>query len=374
MNTHFSVVLLSEAGHGHEALVPVLQRSCRDFRQLFDIDELVRLSRIKPISALLFGYPSIEQSEVAFFRLLKTDPHIEERIGATLLLCEKTEARQAFQLCRKGLFNDYFISRPLYDPYHLLLRFRQLKTLQAGEGGMATMAPASLDAVCDSLEQIAQADGRVTTINVDMLKRLSETISRAMTSLSHLVESQLAQPGEHHGSASELISQHQHELVHQPIHKDVSEAVNRVQQVMAETAELAIHQRVALGNANPALAPRPKSVVIIEDDPESARNLGKILVDNSCEAVIYRYGSEFARDIDEISADIVMLDLSLPDIPSFHLIDKIRKAPHLSRARLFVMAQGGDKDRVQIAMEMGVDEVILKPIDEQMMAFKLRQY
>ena len=92
--------------------------------------------------------------------------------------------------------------------------------------------------------------------------------------------------------------------VHQPIHKDVSEAVNRVQQVMAETAELAIHQRVALGNANPALAPRPKSVVIIEDDPESARNLGKILVDNSCEAVIYRYGSEFARDIDEISADI----------------------------------------------------------------------
>lgn len=150
--------------------------------------------------------------------------------------------------------------------------------------------------------------------------------------------------------------------------------MSQVQQVVAETSELAIEQRVALGNANPALLPRPKSVVIVEDDAAAARNLGRILIGNACEAIIYHYGSEFARDLAKISADIIMLDLSLPDISAFHLIDRIRQSPRLARARLFVMAQEGDKDQVKVALEMGVDEVILKPIDEPMMAFKLRQY
>lgn len=136
MSAGFSVVLLAESPQKHEQLAQVLSRSCRDFTQVHDVEGLIRLAQEKPISVLLFGFATIEQNEVAYFRMLKMAPEVEQRIQSNMLLCARTEIKHAFQLCRKGLFNDYYIAQPLYDPYHLLLRFRQLKSLQESDQGM----------------------------------------------------------------------------------------------------------------------------------------------------------------------------------------------------------------------------------------------
>ncbi|MBR9882248.1 MAG: hypothetical protein GYB21_00695, partial [Oceanospirillales bacterium] len=144
-SSSFSVVLLVESRQKHEQLVEILSKSCRDFTIISNVEELIRRAHTKPINALIFGLATIEQSEVAYFRLLKTDPDIEQYIGSTLLLCDRNEVKQAFQLCRKGLFNDYYIVHPLYDPYHLLLRFKQLKALQ-DDGHMGSVKPSSISA------------------------------------------------------------------------------------------------------------------------------------------------------------------------------------------------------------------------------------
>lgn len=373
LGSGFSAVLLVESRQKHEQIVEILSKSCRDFIVISSVEDLIRRAHSKPISVLLFGLSSIEQSEVAYFRLLKTDPHIEDCILSTLLLCDRTEAKPAFQLCRKGLFDDYFIANPLYDPYHLLLRFKNLKALQeGGKVSMDTMKPTSISAVCDSLEQIAQADSRVSGINVEMLKRLTDTINRAMEALGHAVEAQIA--SDQGSSARDAISKHSGELVHRPIHSDISEAVRKVKEVTAEAAEMAIDQRVSIGHRYPEIPPRMKKVAVIEDNEAAMEELVLALEKNECHSICFRYGSDFAREADALSADIIMLDLTLPDMPAFHLIQKIKSSPSLSHAKLFVMAQQGDRERVELVMGMGVDEVIMKPIDEQMMAFKLSNY
>ncbi|MBV1789282.1 response regulator [Marinobacterium sp. D7] len=366
----FSVVLLVESRQKREQMVEILSKSCRDFKVISNVDDLLRRAHERPISVLIFGLASIEQSEVAYFRLLKTDPHIEQYIRSTLLLCDRNEVKQAFQLCRKGLFNDYYVAHPLYDPYHLLLRFKQLKALQ-DDGKMGVMKPSSISAVCDSLEQIAHADTQITGINTEMLQRLSETITLAMEALGKTVESQI---GSGQGSAGELINRHSDDLVHRPIHSNVSEAIQRVKQVTAEAAEIAIDQRVSIGREHPEMPPRHKRVIVIEDNVNSLQELVLALEKNDCDSVCFSYGSDFAREADALSADIIMLDLTLPDMPAFHLIKKIKSSPSLSRAKLFVMAQPGDREKVELVIGMGVDEVIMKPIDEQMMAFKLSHY
>jgi len=370
IGTGFSVVLLVESRQKREQMVEILSKSCRDFKVISGVEDLMRRAHEKPISVLIFGLATIEQSEVAYFRLLKTDFKIESQIGSTLLLCDRTEAKQAFQLCRKGLFSDYYIAHPLYDPYHLLLRFKQLKALQEG-GRMEVMKPSSISAVCDSLEQIAQADGRVTGINVEMLQRLSQTITQAMEALGRTVESQI---GSGQGSAGELISRHSGDLVHGPIHSDVSDAVKRVKEVTAEVADMAIDQRVSIGREHPGVPPRHKRVIVIEDNMSAMQELVLALEKNDCATTCFNYGSDFARESDSLSADIVMLDLTLPDMPAFHLIKKMKSSPSLSHAKLFVMAQPGDREKIELVLGMGVDEVIMKPIDEQMMAFKLSHY
>lgn len=371
LGTGFSVVLLVESRQKREQMVEVLSKSCRDFEVICNVDDLIRRAHERPISVLIFGLVSIEQSEVAYFRLLKTDPEIERCLGSTLLLCDRNEIKHAFKLCRKGLFNDYYVAQPLYDPYHLLLRFRHLKALQDG-GNMAAMKPSSISAVCESLEQIAHSDNQITGINAEMLQRLGENITLAMEALGKAVESQLSS-GEG-GTASELISQHSGDLVHRPIHSNVSEAVQRVKEVTAEAADVALDQRVSISRDNPDIPPRHKRVVVVEDNATSMQELKTALEKNDCATVCFSYGSDFAREADTLSADIVMLDLTLPDMPALHLINKIKSSASLSSAKLFVMAQPGDREKVELVLDMGIDEVIMKPIDEQMMAFKLSHY
>lgn len=374
MSAGFSVVLLAESPQKHEQLAQVLSRSCRDFTQVHDVEGLIRLAQEKPISVLLFGFATIEQNEVAYFRMLKMAPEVEQRIQSNMLLCARTEIKHAFQLCRKGLFNDYYIAQPLYDPYHLLLRFRQLKSLQESDQGMAAISPNSISAVCDSLERIAQGDAQVSGINAELLQQLGETIGRAMDSLGRMIEQQLGEGGSNLQATRELISRHSRELVDQPIRDDVGEAVRKVKEVTAEMSELAVEQRVLIGQDHPELAPRRKRVIVVEDNAQSMEELTAALHLNACETICFNYGTDFVRVIDTLGADIVMLDLTLPDMPAIHLVQKIKQSPTLSHAKLFVMAQQGDREKVELVMGMGVDEVIIKPIDEQMMAFKLKHY
>lgn len=214
MSTGFSVVLLVESRQKHERLAQVLAKGCRDFTLVFNVEDLIRLAHKKSIGVLLFGLESIEQNEVAYFRLLKTDSAVEQAILSNMLLCTRAEIKHAFQLCRKGLFNDYYIAQPLYDPYHLLLRFRRLKALQDGENGMAALAPGSISAVCDSLERIAQGDAQVAGINAELLQRLGETIGQAMESLSKAIAQQLDDNGTDSKPTRELISRHSGDLGH----------------------------------------------------------------------------------------------------------------------------------------------------------------
>ncbi|MBS97936.1 MAG: hypothetical protein CMI01_04605 [Oceanospirillaceae bacterium] len=373
MNTGFSVVLLVESQQRHDQLVQVLTKSCRDFMIVHDVEALIKRLHRKPANVLLFGLSTIEQNEVAYFRLLKTDPEVEQYVGSTLLFCGKPEVKQAFQLCRKGLFNDYFIATPLYDPYHLLLRFRHLKAQQDGEAGAVPMTNNSISAVCQSLEQIAQGDSQISGINTEMLQRLGETITLAMESLGRMIEQQLGE-GSSGSETRELISRHSGELVGEPIREDVREAVAKVKQVTAEMAEIAIDQRVSISREHPGMPPRNKRVIVIEDNAQAQQEVVTALEKNECETVVYSYAGDFVRDMDSLSADIVMLDLTLPDMPAFHVIEKLKSSTSLSHARLFVMIQQGDREKVDLVMGMGVNEIIMKPIDEQMMAFKLKHY
>ncbi|MBR9885522.1 MAG: response regulator, partial [Oceanospirillales bacterium] len=204
------------------------------------------------------------------------------------------------------------------------------------------------------------------------LQRLSDTIQLAMSTLANAVEQQVSSG--QGVSASELISQHSNDLVHKPIHSHVSEAVSRVKEVTAEMADMAIDQRVSIGREYSDIPPRGKRVVIVEDNAASMQEVTAILEKNGCETFCFSYGSDFAREVDSLSADIVLLDLTLPDMPAFHLIEKIKKSPSLSNAKLFVMAQAGDREKVELVLGMGVNEVIIKPIDDQIMAFKLKHY
>lgn len=365
----FSVVMLAESEKQREQIAQVLQRSCRDFIIVCGIDAIVRRALERPISVLIFGLSTIEKSEVAYFKILKTNPEADKNINSTLLLCKKDEIKHSFQLCRKGLFDDYFVSEPLYDPYHLIIRFRNLKSI-IQDNKTSEINSASITSICDSLEEVSRADLQIESISSDSLKRLSETITTAMKSLEEMV----ANANSLNKCPGDVVAKESYDVIENPIISNVKDSFNEVREITRSLADLAKEQRVAISNKNESINARSKKIIVVEDNDELRENLIYLLRENNCDVKSFSYGSDFSEMAENLIADIVMLDLTLPDIPSFHIIEKIKNTSSLSGSKIFVMAQSGDNDKVELASSMGIDEVILKPIDEHILKFKLSNY
>ena len=74
------------------------------------------------------------------------------------------------------------------------------------------------------------------------------------------------------------------------------------------------------------------------------------------------------------SADLVLLDIQLPNIDGFEVTRQIRSDPTLCKIPVVAttaLAMVGDRDR---CLQAGMKDYISKPIDHELLAEKLMQY
>jgi len=105
------------------------------------------------------------------------------------------------------------------------------------------------------------------------------------------------------------------------------------------------------------------TVLIVEDEPTPRKFLTKILSKHGYETIEAENLAIAHKVLDQDAADIVLLDIKLPDGSGFTLLDRIsQENPGLP----VIVATGyGDIDTVVDAMQNGAFDFIAKPIDAQ---------
>ncbi len=114
---------------------------------------------------------------------------------------------------------------------------------------------------------------------------------------------------------------------------------------------------------------RRPDVLLVEDDPAVGEAV-KVLLERNLFAVRWmRLGREAISQMDEAPADVVVLDVGLPDVSGFEVLREIRryhKAPVL-----LLTARSGSQDKVQ-GLDGGADDYIVKPFDPPELLARLR--
>ncbi len=100
------------------------------------------------------------------------------------------------------------------------------------------------------------------------------------------------------------------------------------------------------------------SVLLIEDDEETAEFVSRLLHGAGYETSIVDRGEDALQRIAEIGPDIVLLDIRLPDISGIEILRQIRANSIMPI--IVVSGFGKDNERV-IALESGADDFIVKP-------------
>lgn len=103
-------------------------------------------------------------------------------------------------------------------------------------------------------------------------------------------------------------------------------------------------------------------VLIVDDIPENIQTLGEMIKDFDLDVKIAEGGQEAIDIIDSYTPDIILLDLMMPHVNGWEVIDYVRKKYSKNEMVIIVVSLLNNKDNIDECYELGVNDYINKPV------------
>jgi two-component system OmpR family response regulator len=120
--------------------------------------------------------------------------------------------------------------------------------------------------------------------------------------------------------------------------------------------------------------PPLQTIILVEDEPDiqvlikiSLESVGKFKV------IVFSSGREIIQQADSLSADLILLDVMMPDMDGMSVLLNLRKNPHSARIPvIFITASVSNQDIVKYK-KTGALDVIAKPFDPMALADRIKR-
>ena len=365
----FSILLITDTIDDHRSLCNLIKRHFPRFYVAKNEEQALSIIIDKHIDVLLMGLKDLQANEVCFLHLLSSKKNVDKVLYRKVVFCSREELKEAFSICNKDVFDDYLIVRPLYDPYHILLRLRGIRRARDNRDSRDANI-FNLDDLCNYFDQVINCQDVLDELNQDSYEKLLTIVSFSMEKMKENILNDSTLPGEQQNQISSMIDHHtESELI-----KDVNEHQKNTQQqfqaAVKDVADIAQLKKDRLEHPEAATFP-DGNILLIENDPLTRDNIKENLESAGYSAQVSGSATHAIQLMRSWKPDIVMIDLKLPDMSPLYVISTIKNDPEMSRARIMVLAKAGDKQNAQESMKLGVHEVMRMPVDRDMLIFKI---
>ncbi|WP_410499096.1 two-component system response regulator CreB [Chitinibacter sp. S2-10] len=110
-------------------------------------------------------------------------------------------------------------------------------------------------------------------------------------------------------------------------------------------------------------------IVLIEDEPAIADTLGFALRREGWQVSHFSLACEGESDLIRLPADLLILDVGLPDDSGFEVLKRLRR--HSEMPVLLLTARAEEFDRI-LGLELGADDYVVKPFSPREVAARVR--
>jgi two-component system, OmpR family, alkaline phosphatase synthesis response regulator PhoP len=119
-------------------------------------------------------------------------------------------------------------------------------------------------------------------------------------------------------------------------------------------------------------APVRHRVVIIEDEKDIVELVAYNLRKEGFDVQSFSRGKEGLENLRHKPADLVLLDILLPDVNGFEICKRLRSDERLKNVPvIFLTAKGEEFDRV-LGLELGADDYVVKPFSPRELVARVR--
>lgn len=369
----FSILLYSDSAEQAGALEKVIKPAFPAFYIADSEAAAIKIIVEENIDILFMGMSTITANEERFLRLLSSkETHVASIIKRKFLLCGQNEIRDAFSICNKEIFDDYFITRPLYDPYHILIRMRFLMRLFRQEAIDAANKEAeakafNVDEMCAFFDRISHCEQSFLQVNDAGSERLVSSITSALEQLKKgVLESDMSE-----SQRSNLIS-----LIES---QTQSSLLNGVKSHQQEQAELGCNLQNVADTARikkqQVIAPvdihlQGVDLMLVVGDDKIRQSLQMTFESQSTAVRSVATAKKAVELYEQSPAQVVLMDVKLSDMSPFFVISKVRELN--PNVKIVLLARPVDRDNVDECLKAGANSVLIKPIDPAVMLHKVQ--
>ncbi len=115
------------------------------------------------------------------------------------------------------------------------------------------------------------------------------------------------------------------------------------------------------------------NVLVVDDDKDTLFTVGEILMNIGCEVTNASNGAECLSVLENLTPDLVLLDIMMPIMDGFETIKKIRTNSETKNMLVYAITAQAMLDDLSIIKNNGFDDLITKPVNASTLSFKIQQ-
>jgi CheY-like chemotaxis protein len=346
-----------------------------------ETDAVADFERSLP-DVLILAFDSLEKAERYYLGLFRLSSRIHQQRHRTLVLCNKDEVKRAFELCRKGYFDDYILFWPMtHDTSRLAMgihhAWRELTADDESRLGLPALAAQArrMDGLESFLERnLIQGSDKVESVR-QSLGHLEDALSEPFNRFAHsvldggLAGAQVTDVGVWNQELARLkmdVIAHQQNAASNAL-QSLEHWVRELREGAAPLVQSARTLKSMLGELRPV-------VLIVEDDPLQRKILTKVLGQEWFELALAATGIEALTLLKRLQPDLILMDLMLPDLDGREVTKRVKSMPRFQSVPIIMITGRSDKDNVINSLRAGAADFVVKPFDRTILLDKVRHF
>jgi signal transduction histidine kinase/CheY-like chemotaxis protein len=114
-------------------------------------------------------------------------------------------------------------------------------------------------------------------------------------------------------------------------------------------------------------------VLVVDDDPDTLFTINEILESCNCKTYLVKGGKECLEMLEQVTPDIILLDIMMPEMDGFQTINKIKMHPRWAHIPVFAVTAKAMLEDKEVILRNGFDDYIPKPINSGILSIKIKK-
>ena len=112
-------------------------------------------------------------------------------------------------------------------------------------------------------------------------------------------------------------------------------------------------------------------ILVVDDEPNILLSLEFLMQQAGFEVTTADNGQSALAQADRETPDLVLLDISLPDISGFEVLERLREESRFARLPIIMLTAHGREVEREKGLALGADDYITKPFSTQALVEKV---